>query len=386
MGEATLEVLDKHGALVGSVPAVVSVKSTLVNKTQEIRNANMIQLTTTKGKTTTKAQRKAGLADMGYGIAASVQAYASVTGNTDLYLEVNFGRSAILKMEDEQIQQVCTIILNAGMTNLANLGDYGVTAAKLTALETRIANWHQDSQSPRVAIAARKVATMAIPVLLNQMEVILKDQLDKLMVLFKDSEPTFYNTYLEARKVVDAGHGAKGPRLSGLVLGPDGTGVENAVVRATYLEREVETRTDADGVFAMRLPGMKANTDVTVTVSRQGYVTQEQLKVMQPKANVVLNIELVVQTVTISGRVTHAVTLMGVQNAVITLSDGVESVQTTTNAMGDYVLPLGEVGQQTTAVLSAAHPLFFGDSRQVTIVPGTDRHEDFGLNPLPPSA
>jgi hypothetical protein len=60
MGEATLEVLDMHGALVGAVPAVVSVKTALVNKTLEIRSANMIQLTTTKGKTTSKAQRKAG--------------------------------------------------------------------------------------------------------------------------------------------------------------------------------------------------------------------------------------------------------------------------------------------------------------------------------------
>lgn len=40
-----------------------------------------------------------------------------------------------------------------------------------------------------------------------------------------------------------------------------------------------------------------------------------------------------------------------------------------------YALPLG--------VLSAAHPLYFGDSRQVTIVPGVDRNEDFGLNELP---
>jgi hypothetical protein len=205
-------------------------------------------------------------------------------------MEVNFGRGEILHMEDEQIQQACTIILNAGLAHVANLGDYGVTAVKLTNFETLIANWHVESQLPRVAIAARKVATKAIPVLLRQMDVILKDQLDKLMVLFKDSEPTFYNTYVEARKVVDSGHGAKGPRLSGTVTGHNGALLLDALVRATYLDKVVEARTDAYGAFSMRLPGVVANTEVTVTASKLGYVTDVRVQTMQPKVNVALTI------------------------------------------------------------------------------------------------
>jgi hypothetical protein len=383
MGEATLEVLDMHGALVGAVPAVVSVKTALVNKTLEIRSANMIQLTTTKGKTTSKAQRKAGLADAGYGIAASVQAYASVTGDSDLYMEVNFGRGEILKMEDEQIQQACTIILNAGLAHVANLGDYGVTAVKLTNFETLIANWHVESQLPRVAIAARKVATKAIPVLLRQMDVILKDQLDKLMVLFKDSEPTFYNTYVEARKVVDSGHGAKGPRLSGTVTGHNGALLLDALVRATYLDKVVEARTDAYGAFSMRLPGVVANTEVTVTSSKLGYVTDVRVQTMQPKVNVALTIGLVVQVVVIGGHVNDAITLAGLAGATVTWVLGTESVQTVTDAAGNYSVAVSGVVAQVTGTMTVSRPMYIGASRQVTLQPGVDRNEDFGLNPLP---
>jgi hypothetical protein len=292
MGEASLEVLGKNAVLVGTVPALVSAKTELADTILEIRNANLTQLKTTKGKTSSKVKRKKELASMGQEIASSVQAYASTTGNSDLYMEVNFGRTVIFRKEDEQVQQVCTIILNAGLAHVANLGDYGVTTEKLTVFETMIANWHVASQSPRVAIVERKAATKAIPVLLRKMDRILKDRMDKLMVLFRESEPTFYNTYLEARKVVKAGHGPKGPRLSGVVTGPNGSGVENALVRATYLEREVEVRTDADGGYVMRLPGVKANTDVRVRALRTGYVTNEQLRVMQPKVRVVLNFVL----------------------------------------------------------------------------------------------
>lgn len=87
----------------------------------------------------------------------------------------------------------------------------------------------------------------------------------------------------------------------------------------------------------------------------------------------------------VNGTITDANTGLPIQEAIMNLSADQGSIQTTTDAEGKYTFPLDDVVAAVPAMLTASHPLYLADSRQITIVPNTDRTEDFGLSPAPPT-
>jgi len=247
MYETTGEVLDANSALMSNLPGLVIARSALANKTLEIRQVNMIQIKSTKGKTQDKAARKLLLADTSYGVAAAVQAYAAVTENNDLYELVNFTRTALRETEDEGLEQVCQLIHDEANGVVGSLLDYGVDSTDLLNLQGLITAWGTQSQAPRMAISERKMATQTLPSLFKDADAILKKRMDKLMEKFRVSNPEFYATYHVARRIVDAGHGKKKlATLSGLVLGnPMGL----PLVGATVQIEELTVVTGPDGRF-----------------------------------------------------------------------------------------------------------------------------------------
>lgn len=247
MYEAVSEVLDKNNTLVSSLQGLVIAKSAMVNKTLEIRQLNMIQLLTTKGKTQSKRMRKQLLADTSYGLAAAVQAYAAATEDTDLYALVNFTRTALRTQEDEELEQVCQVIHDKANGVLANLGDYGVDAVDLLNLQGLITAWSTQSQAPRLAISERKMATQTLPTLFKEADDILKKRMDKLMEKFRVSNRDFYDTYRYVRKIINAGHGPKKLALLGGMVLSDAMGLP--IAGATVQIDAIVATTGSDGKF-----------------------------------------------------------------------------------------------------------------------------------------
>jgi len=275
MYSVVTEVMDANSAIVGTVPALVTAKSAWVNKTLEIRQANLEQLKSTKGKTKDKAARKSLLVETGYAIAASVQAYAAENENNDLYELVDFPKSTLQRAEDEILEQNCQLIHDQADALVLDLLDYGVTAAKLTTFQGLITAWATQSQTPRGAIAGRKVATDSIPVLFKASDAILKKRMDKLMANFKVSEPTFYATYFAARKIVDAGHGP-GLGNKAKVSGHAKDAVTNMALGGVKMilsnaEGSVEVFTDANGFYVMEVE-LSQVTSANLSTELMGYM------------------------------------------------------------------------------------------------------------------
>ena len=275
MYSVVTEVMDANSVLVGTVPALVTAKSAWVNKTLEIRQANLEQLKSTKGKTKDKAARKSLLVETGYAIAASVQAYAAENENNDLYELVDFPKSTLQRAEDEILEQNCQLIHDQANALVLDLLDYGVTAAKLTTLQGLITAWATQSQTPRGAIAGRKVATDSIPVLFKASDAILKKRMDKLMANFKVSEPTFYATYFAARKIVDAGHGP-GLGNKAKVSGYAKDAVTNMALGGVKMilsnaEGSLEVFTDATGFYVMEVE-LSQVTSANLSTELMGYM------------------------------------------------------------------------------------------------------------------
>lgn len=250
MYNTTLSTLDKNSSQVTLIPALVAAKSNFATAVQSIRKTNLIQIKTTVGKTLDKKALKIELVDEAYTLAAAVQAYASTINDNDLYQLVHFSRSALLATEDEELPQRCNLILQQATDAQTQLVDFGVTPTTLTELEALITLWDTKSQQPRMAISERVAATQEIPELIQQADKVLKEQVDKLMEQFRASDPTFYDTYKSARKIVNAGHGTSMVNLTGqLVNANTQEPITNATVKDLNTDKQVPT--DTNGLFEL---------------------------------------------------------------------------------------------------------------------------------------
>jgi hypothetical protein len=79
---------------------------------------------------------------------------------------------------------------------------YGVTNEMLDELQKAISNYEEIIVKPRDVSVVHKNYTYKLKTLFAKADSILYDKLDKLIVLFKDSHPDFYNEYKSARNVL----------------------------------------------------------------------------------------------------------------------------------------------------------------------------------------
>lgn len=84
---------------------------------------------------------------------------------------------------------------------------YGIVAESLTNLNKEIDDFEGLVAKPRSGIVARSTATARLIDLFKETNELLREQLDKLMLVLKESYPTFYNEYKAARIIVDL-HGS----------------------------------------------------------------------------------------------------------------------------------------------------------------------------------
>lgn len=138
-------------------------------------------------------------------IASAVAALASDTKDAALAAKVDFSRSDLARGREAQIITRCENIHAAATENLDALDDeYGVTQAKLTALQTKINAFRTAQPKPRRTRATSSAATEQLRACFTQADQILDGKLDKLAVQFEASQPQFYAEYTSARRVGEA--------------------------------------------------------------------------------------------------------------------------------------------------------------------------------------
>ena len=137
-------------------------------------------------------------------IAAATHAYAVKADEFELAVRVDYSRSDIIDGRQTEVVTRCRDIHAAATEFLASLADYGVTAAKLTKLKSKIDTFDSLQPKPRQRIAKRKAATKSLPQRFDTADLILGNRLDKLVLQFKGSAPEFVTEYRTARTIVDS--------------------------------------------------------------------------------------------------------------------------------------------------------------------------------------
>ena len=136
-------------------------------------------------------------------IAAATHAYAVKEGDYELATRANYSRSDIVDGREAEVVNRCRDIHAAANENVAALGDYGVTATKLTKLKNKTDAFAGLQPKPRQRIAQRRAATDTLVRRFSTADGILGNRLDKLVLQFRDSAPDFFTEYRTARSIVD---------------------------------------------------------------------------------------------------------------------------------------------------------------------------------------
>lgn len=164
------------------------------------------QAQTAAGKSGAASAKKLALEALGKSgeeIIGAVLAYANEHALPELAAKVNYAPSDFISGNARKIVSRANTVHAAATEVLADLADYRITAAKLTAFKKRIEAYDSVKTSPREDIVQRSAANQLLPQLIRTSVNILRDQLDGLMVQFKSEHPNFYEEYFSARSIVD---------------------------------------------------------------------------------------------------------------------------------------------------------------------------------------
>ena len=198
-------VLTTHEAEFAGIPALVAQRQAFSDSIQLIDQLAQNQGTETSGITVDKANLQQQMIDTTLRVAGAVKALASVQNDATVEAQADLNKSSFTRVRDELRDEVAQAIHNLAQSKLALLADYGITAATLSGLQTRIDAYRLAVANPQTAKAQRHTYTTLLADEFRRADSILQDRLDGLVEQFKESGTTFYADYQNARRIVHTG-------------------------------------------------------------------------------------------------------------------------------------------------------------------------------------
>jgi hypothetical protein len=266
MYHAVITHCDNNAAIVATVPAFDATMTTFKAKVSSLDATIQLEAQVITGVATDKQSMRDALCQQAADIAAVVFAYATNTANNELAESVDFSKSDLERLRDDQLPGVCNNIHAAANGNLVALGPYGITALMLGSFNTLITNYTSKVPAPRNAVALRKTYAANIKTFFKDADLLLKKILDKLAVQFKAANLEFYNTYLNNRIILDAAT-SKTKAAGTITNSADDTAIAGVTVATIVAGNPVSTQTDAFGKYKLPLPPGT----YTITFTKTGF-------------------------------------------------------------------------------------------------------------------
>lgn len=205
--ESTDKVLDKYYPVWSPVLAISETVTGFKGLVSQIRSMGAERAIVTTGLTQTKAEKREQMIDLALIWAGSGFAYATKQKDQTLKAVFNYSFSDLTGGADNTVLDRCQAIHNQLVKLLPVMADYQLTQTDLDEFLDAIREF-KDAIGEKGSSKGTKVAnTRQLKQLFREADDLLKNQLDKLVLRFKKTNPEFYNSYTNARKVVDLGGG-----------------------------------------------------------------------------------------------------------------------------------------------------------------------------------
>ena len=197
--------LDRNKSMWTSVPAMATTINDFELLLAEIEN--YIQLTSgnKKGIAQQKATQQGLVIAHAYELSSLLYAMAIKKNDAILAAKVDFTETDLLKMRDDNLVTTCRNILEFATEHLAGLIAYEVTSDELIVLKEEINRFAENLTTGRVSVSERKAANEKLKIVFLQVDALLKKQLDRIMVRYRKTEPDFYTTYQNLRRIINYG-------------------------------------------------------------------------------------------------------------------------------------------------------------------------------------
>lgn len=203
------------------------------------------------GVTLSKEMMKRFTIDRALAMSGKLVAFASSMKYYELKQAMTFTKSSFYRQGVAGITSICNSILAELNTYAAQLTDYDVTPAGIEAFSELISEYEKSASSPRNAASSRKALNLALKDKISEIKALLKEQIDTLMLPYKENDRVFYDEYRNNRIIIDPK--TSFTQLSGVVTNAaTKEPVKNALVSVpgtSYL-----TNTRKDGTFNLRIP------------------------------------------------------------------------------------------------------------------------------------
>lgn len=133
-----------------------------------------------------------------------LQAFAVEMEDADLANAVKANRSELLAMKESEVDPFALKITGVAQKNMDALVDYGITESYITEILTTLADFNQLIGKPRSILNQKYVTLESLDELINEGNTLLREKIDKIMLMFRERNPEFYKGYERARTIVDA--------------------------------------------------------------------------------------------------------------------------------------------------------------------------------------
>ncbi|HZK97329.1 MAG TPA: hypothetical protein VFC67_24215 [Prolixibacteraceae bacterium] len=212
MFETVDAVLDKNSSLFASLPELVSAHQRFKEGKTLILQYRQVQEAETTGLTTSKEIVKTDFINSILKFSAALRAYATSTKNEDLKAKAHYVSSELKKVPDPILFDVGTLLLGLANPIKTELTKYSVSEEEIAEMQTLLPAFKLAYPQQRVATTESKMSTGNIDKVFKSTMKLLKEVIDELMLPFRFSKPDFYNTYKNARIIVNySGRGKSKP-------------------------------------------------------------------------------------------------------------------------------------------------------------------------------
>ena len=253
-----------------------------VDKLREFKNGQTLNRT---GNRMSKEQLREQMTQLGFITSAKVCAYAIAIDDEVLEMEVTYTYSNLQYLRDTDIADTCQSIYEIAQANLANLTDYGVTAASLLELKDSIDLYNVMLPKTRAGIVTQTIFTDKIVEVFEENEKLLF-RMDKLVTMLKFEEATFFDEYFKSRRIVSTGH--RKLSLKGKITNELGQPIDNVTITIETPTPETTKSTELGNYqFKTAIAGV-----FPVTFKRDGYITERVFLVFTPNVRVDFNVVL----------------------------------------------------------------------------------------------
>jgi len=159
--------------------------------------------TAAAGATASKNNAAVALAAVAMRIVNALFVFGNNTKNEQIKAECALNQSDFYQIRALTLIRICCRIAEMGKQYCAELGAYGIVESDLESLAAAIISFRKAREEQQQRLAEVKSGRRILYKDIAAADNILKNEIDPLMELLKDSDPGFYNQYRAARVIKD---------------------------------------------------------------------------------------------------------------------------------------------------------------------------------------